>query len=480
MGSGGATRSGGAPGPGGGAGGNATGGAGRAGGGGAGTGGLGSGGAGTGGAAGQTGLPAGVTSLFPPPGGTGVCPDPALRITFSGAPTLGTTGRIQVLNAAGTAVATVDMAVSTITDTRGGTTFTLNRPAFVDGNTAVIYLKAKALAYGQSYTVTVDAGALRGPSGALAISGGTWRFTTAVAAPSSLTSLSVAAAGGGAFCSVQGAVDALPANNSAATTISIAAGTYHEVIRWTQKNNITLRGADRKTTIFSETNNNNMNGSTATRSMIGIDNSSGVIIEKLTLHNLTPQGGSQAEALRFGKCDKCVVRDADIISLQDTLLWTGKIYADNCTIAGNVDYVWGDGAVYFNKCEIHTVGRKGYIVQSRNPANAWGYVFVDCKLTADSGITGDMLARIDVSAYPASSVAYVNCTMGSHIAPEGWTITGGSAGGALRFWEYQSKDPSGTLVNTGSRASGSHQMTASEAATLRDPAMVLGGWTPPL
>jgi len=146
MGSGGATRSGGAPGPGGGAGGNATGGAGRAGGGGAGTGGLGSGGAGTGGAAGQTGLPAGVTSLFPPPGGTGVCPDPALRITFSGAPTLGTTGRIQVLNAAGTAVATVDMAVSTITDTRGGTTFTLNRPAFVDGNTAVIYLKAKALA----------------------------------------------------------------------------------------------------------------------------------------------------------------------------------------------------------------------------------------------------------------------------------------------------------------------------------------------
>jgi hypothetical protein len=39
----------------------------------------------------------------------------------------------------------------------------------------------------------------------------------------------------------------------------------------------------------------------------------------------TPQGGSQAEALRL-RCDKCVVRDADIRSLQDTLLWDGRLY----------------------------------------------------------------------------------------------------------------------------------------------------------
>ena len=75
--------------------------AGRAGTGGAtGTGGM----TGTGGAGGM-----GVmgTTLFPRPGGTNLCPDPTLRITFSGAPTVGTAGKIQIFNAAspGTAVA---------------------------------------------------------------------------------------------------------------------------------------------------------------------------------------------------------------------------------------------------------------------------------------------------------------------------------------------------------------------------------------
>ena len=68
-------------------------------------------------------LPTGVTHLFPPPGGQGICPDPPLRITFSGAPTLGTSGRVQVFNAAGTVVASVDLAAATVTDTIGGTAY---------------------------------------------------------------------------------------------------------------------------------------------------------------------------------------------------------------------------------------------------------------------------------------------------------------------------------------------------------------------
>ena len=104
------------------------------------------------------------------------------------------------------------------------------------------------------------------------------------------------------------------------------------------------------------------------------------MIENLTIQNLTPQGGTQAEALRLQSCDKCVVRKADIVSLQDTLLWSGVIYAEDCYIAGNVDWIWGTGTVYFNRCEIKNLGRSGYIVQSRNGAGQYGYVFVDSKL----------------------------------------------------------------------------------------------------
>ncbi|HEY2735426.1 MAG TPA: pectinesterase family protein, partial [Polyangiales bacterium] len=265
----------------------------------------------------------------------------------------------------------------------------------------------------------------------------------------------------------------------AASVITIGAGTYYETIHVSSKSSFTLHGEDRKATIIVGTNNNNLNGSTSTRSLVYIEKAKNVVIEDLTIHNLTPQGGSQAEALGMQACDQCVVRHADILSLQDTLLWSGRIYASDCYIAGNVDFVWGTGAAYFDHCEIKTIGRAGYVVQSRNQASGYGYVFVDSKITADPGVTNIMLGRIDVSQYPGSQVAYVNCQMGSYIAPAGWTVTGGAAGGSLRFWEYQSTDASGAPLDVSRRLAGSQQISAAQAMTLRDPSQVLGGWTPP-
>jgi pectin methylesterase-like acyl-CoA thioesterase len=429
----------------------------------------------------QTNLPPGVSALFPSPEGQGICPDPPLHITFASPPTLGSTGKIQVFNASGTAVASVDMSASTITDTIGGSSFVVLRQAYVDGNDAVVYLKQKALAYAQTYYVTVDSGAIKPPSGTLAITDSTtWRFTTAAAKPSSLTAVTVALDGSGQFCTVQGALDVLPANNTTASTITINPGQYHEIVYVSGKSNITLHGQDRKGTVILGTNNNTQQGSSAStsnRSLLGFRNTNGLTIENLTIHNLTPQGGSQAEALAMQGCDKCSVRDADILSLQDTLLWSGRIYAKNLYIAGNVDFVWGTGTVYFDSCEIKTVGRAGYVVQARNPASTYGYVFVDSKITADSGVTGIVLARIDVSAYPASHVAYINCQMGSYISPAGWTVTGGSATSSLRFWEYQSVDSSGAAIDT-SKRTGGVQISATQAASMRDPAVVLAGWQP--
>lgn len=435
------------------------------------------GGTGTGG---KPTLPAGVTGLFPSPGSTSICPDPPLRITFAGPPSLGSSGKIQVFASGGALAASVDMAAATITDTIAGTQFVLLRPVFVDGNSAVIYLKNRALAYGQTYYVTVDAGAIRPPTGTLAIAETTaWRFTTAAAAPTNLATLSVALDGSGSFCTIQGATDALPANNTAASTIAIAAGTYHEIMHVSKKSNITLRGANRSTTSIVGTNNNTQQGSgggTKNRALLGFDGTNGLVIDNVTIKNLTPQGGSQAEALRLQDCDKCIVRNSDLWSLQDTLLWSGRIYAENNLIVGNVDYVWGTGVVYFNKCELRTVGISGgYIVQSRNGVGAYGYVFVDCKLTADSGAKNTWLARIDASVYPSSHVAYVNCQMNG-IASAGWVITGGGSS-SLRFWEYQSTTASGSPLDISGRTGGT-QISASEAASMRDPAVVLGGWKP--
>jgi pectin methylesterase-like acyl-CoA thioesterase len=143
-----------------------------------------------------------------------------------------------------------------------------------------------------------------------------------------------------------------------------------------------------------------------------------------------------------------------------------------------VDFVWGTGAAYFKDCELHTVGRAGAIVQARNPASGYGYVFVDSRLTAEGAVTGQVLARIDDGAYPGSQVAYVNCTMGAFIAPGGWTITGVGSASQLRFSEYESVDATGKPIDVSHRAAGWTQPSAARAASMRDPSVVLAGWSP--
>ncbi len=433
----------------------------------------------SGGGGGMANLPAGVSGLFPGLEATSVCKDPQLRVTFPKPPTLGTSGTIQVLTSSGTVAASVNMATMSVSDTVGGQSMTLERRAYVDGNTAVIYLPSKGLAYGQTYTVNVPAGAIV-PSGggSFSVGGNTWRFTTAGAAPASLASLTVALDGSGAFCSLQGAFDALPSGGSASTTITLKSGNYHEVVYFKNKNNVTVHGESRTGSVILGTNNNDLNPSTKGRALVGGDGSQGLVFENLTIQNLTPQGGSQAEALRLESCTHCTIRDATIRSLQDTLLWSGTLYAKNCLIEGNVDFIWGTGAAYFDQCEIKTVGRSGYVVQSRNGTSGYGYVFVDSRITADAGITGSVLARIDVSEYPGSHVAYVNCALGSHISRAGWLVTGGSPSSSLRFWEYESTDLDGNPLDVSGRLTGSTQISDSQAATMRDPSAVLGGWQP--
>jgi hypothetical protein len=79
--------------------------------------------------------------------------------------------------------------------------------------------------------------------------------------------------------------------------------------------------------------------------------------------------------------------------------------------------------------------------------------------------------------YPQSHVAFIDCELGAHVSGAAWTVTGGG-GSALRFWEYGSKSPSGQAVDTAQRHGASRQLSADEAAMMRDPAVVLAGWKP--
>lgn len=427
-------------------------------------------------------FPPSVTELFPVPGSTGVCPDAPLTLTFSAPPRVGGSGTIRVYAKSNpnTPVDSIDVTATSYTDTIGGQERNLVRPIFIEGNQAVVYFRQHELAPNTAYFVHVSSGAFvnaqQAPIGT--VTDQSWTFTTGPA-PAVSSTLRVGRTGGGDFCTVQGAFDAVP-SDAAPRTIELAAGTYHEMLYLpATKKNLTVRGADRNGTRIQYPNNDRLNAGTSKRPMFFANGSTGLTLENLTLHNTTPQGGSQAEALRVA-ADQVTLRKVTLKSLQDTLMSSGKVYVVDSYIEGNVDFIWGNGPTYIERSEIKTVGRAGYVVQARNDASGYGFVFVDSKLTADPQVSGQVLARIDATVYPASNVAFIDCQM-TGIAAKGWTITpeGTTATGQLRFWEYGSTDGSGAPLSVSGRDRASKQLSAAEAAKVRDKATVLGGWAPP-
>ena len=184
--------------------------------------------------------------------------------------------------------------------------------------------------------------------------------------------------------------------------------------------------------------------------MVNCENSNDLVFENMTFHNLTPQGGSQAEALRVEPGERIILRNANFLSLQDTLLLSGLIYVTGSYIEGNVDYIWGKGTVFFEDTRAEDGGSRWATTcrhAMRRRQN--GYVFVNSRLTADEGIVGQLLGRIDVNEYPGSMVAYIDCEMSAAINPAGWTITPPDveAPTTLRFWEYGSVTPEGDPVD---------------------------------
>lgn len=301
-----------------------------------------------------------------------------------------------------------------------------------------------------------------------------------MAASASAKTLAVAADGSGDFRTVQAAIDAAPAGSAERTVILIRPGTYAELIVVPrEKKNLTVRGADRQRTIIAATNNALLNP--RRRELFSVE-ADDFALENLTLHNTTPKGGSQAEAIRV-RADRVVLRACDFKSFQDTLRLDGRVYARDCYVEGDVDFVWGGGAVYFDRCEFKAVNN-GYLVQARNGADAPGYVFVDCRLTATPNVTRYVLARIEPVRFPHSHVAFIDCAMGPHISSAGWQfdLAPGAAApgpaGQIRFEEFRSADLAGQPLDVSARLPASRQLSADEGARLRNVRGVLGGWSP--
>lgn len=234
--------------------------------------------------------------------------------------------------------------------------------------------------------------------------------------------MTVAKDGSGDFTKIQEAIYAAKAFPYKRVIIHIKNGVYNEkvhVYSWNTK--VSLIGESKENTIitfddyFDKINlGRNSTFHTATVLIEGND----FIAKNLTIKNSSGPVG-QAVALSVN-ANRSYFENCWLIGFQDTLYAAGegfKQYFKNCYIEGSTDFIFGEATVLFERCEIRSKANS-YITAASTPENqAFGFVFKDCKLTADANVNDVFLGR---PWRNHAKTVFLNCNMGSHIKPEGW------------------------------------------------------------
>ncbi len=132
--------------------------------------------------------------------------------------------------------------------------------------------------------------------------------------------------------------------------------------------------------------------------------------------------------------DNVTFKDSIISSWQDTLFTDGTNgYFDECTIMGNVDFIFGRSNTTFENCSIISRG-SGYVTAPSTMADQEeGLVFNSCSLTRMDMVPDESvyLARPwHPSGKPGvcSAVRFSSCSYAGHINPAFWTTMKDSKG----------------------------------------------------
>ena len=297
--------------------------------------------------------------------------------------------------------------------------------------------------------------------------------------------ITVAQDGSGDYKTVQAAFDAIPQNNKRPIEIDIKKGVYKEVLNLDSgKNFVILKGESKENTILTFDNHNgvvNAEGGTLNTytSASFFLNASDFTARNITFENNAGFTAGQAPAV-FAHGDKLRFFDCAFKGFQDVLFCSGqgsnsRQYYQDCYIEGTTDFIFGPAVAVFQSCHIYSKKNSHVTAASTDQNEPYGFVFFDCKLTADTSLHSISLGR---PWRPYSSVTYIRCDIGPHIIPAGWNNWKNPANEkTARYAEYKSTGPG---ANPSARATWSRQLSDDEVKqyTLKN---ILGGkdnWNP--
>lgn len=234
--------------------------------------------------------------------------------------------------------------------------------------------------------------------------------------------ITVAQDGSGDFTKIQDAIYATPAFPYDKVTIFIKNGIYNEKVRIPEWNtNVFLKGESKENTIITFDDNfsrialgRNSTFYTYTLLVEGDD----FTASNLTIKNTSGEHGQAIALSVVGNRAKII--NCNLLGNQDTLYLSGKDakqYFKDCYIEGTTDFIFGGATALFENCTIHSI-KSSFITAASTPEGTpFGFVFKNCKLTANPEAKEVYLGR-PWRIY--AKTVFINCEMGKQIKPEGW------------------------------------------------------------
>ena len=274
----------------------------------------------------------------------------------------------------------------------------------------------------------------------------------------------VALDGSGDYTSIQAAIDACKAFPDRRISIFIKNGIYNEKLRVPSWNNkLSLIGESVEHTLISYGDyfnkiNRGRNSTFFTYTLLVEGND--FYAENLSIENTAGPAG-QAVALHV-EGDRCTLRNCRLLGCQDTLYAAGqhtRQFYDSCYIEGTTDFIFGAATAVFNHCTIHSKSNSYITAASTPEGKPFGFVFLNCRLTADTGINQVYLGR---PWRDYARVAFLYCEMGRHILPRGWDNWSTPSREKTSFYaEYGNSGPG---AGTSERVSWCHRPSGREAS----------------
>ncbi|MFD2721397.1 pectinesterase family protein [Hymenobacter monticola] len=292
--------------------------------------------------------------------------------------------------------------------------------------------------------------------------------------------LTVAADGSGDYRTVQEAVLAVRDFMQVTATIFIKNGTYKEkLLIPSQKTNITLLGESREGVVltFDDYSGDAEKHSTYSSSTVRVQ-ANDFTAENITFENSAGRVG-QAVALHV-EGDRATFRHCRMLGNQDTLfpaVENSRQYYQDCYIEGTTDFIFGGSTAVFDHCAIFSKTNSYITAASTSPRQKFGFVFLDCTLTAAPEATKVYLGR---PWRPHSNAVFLNTDMGAHITAAGWDNWHAPSNEQTAYYaEFNSRGPG---ANTKDRVKWAHQLTAKRARQYTLKAIFGGsqGWEPAL